>query len=259
MTGNRKQAMVLQPRDRQLLLALGKIRILDRDMAKVVAGFHSTTRANTRLLQLTRAGLLNRFFVGTVAAGRKAVYTLSEKGAALVDADYRGLKRSHDENLVGDLFVEHQLALAAIFVIVKCTPVPTAGVQVLKWLTFRQPPIASTSVIPDAYFEQQTPSGIRSMFLEVDLGTETLKVWQKKIAAYLQLATSGEFSRKFGQQQFRVLVMTRSERRMQNIRSVIAKSTDKIFWLTTFESIHQRGFWSAVWLRPSGDQRHSLI
>ena len=97
------------------------------------------------------------------------------------------------------------------------------------------------------------------MFLEVDLGTEALTVWQQKTAYYLQLAVSGEFQKRFRQPQFRVLVVANSERRLRNIRAAIAKSTDKIFWFSTFEHIHRDGFWSPVWLRPTGDQRHSLI
>lgn len=86
MAGTKKTGLILQPRDRQLLAALGQISILDRDLVKTVAGFSSTTRANTRLLELTRAGLLQRFFLGTMAGGRKAIYRLSGKGADLVGA-----------------------------------------------------------------------------------------------------------------------------------------------------------------------------
>ena len=35
---------------------LAVMRVIDREQAKVVAGFGSTTRANARLLKLTRAG-----------------------------------------------------------------------------------------------------------------------------------------------------------------------------------------------------------
>ena len=49
MTGTRKQDLVLQERDRHLLAERGRMRPIDRELAKVVAGFHSTTRANTRI------------------------------------------------------------------------------------------------------------------------------------------------------------------------------------------------------------------
>ena len=58
MTGSKRTGLVVQERDRQLLSELAVMRIIDREMTKLVAGFNSTRRANARLLQLTRTGLL---------------------------------------------------------------------------------------------------------------------------------------------------------------------------------------------------------
>lgn len=66
------------------------MRVVDREQAIIAGGFNSTTRVNTRLLALTRAGLLRRFFLGTNAGNRKAIYALSHKGAALIGATPRG-------------------------------------------------------------------------------------------------------------------------------------------------------------------------
>jgi len=82
MTGNRRRGIILQDRDRHLLSELAVMRVIDRETTKLVAGFGSTTQVNTRLLELTRAGLLRRFFIGCIAHGRKAVYTLSPKGGS---------------------------------------------------------------------------------------------------------------------------------------------------------------------------------
>src|SRR5439155_19056228 len=94
MTGNRRKGIVLQDRDRHLLSELGVMRLIDREMTKLVARFGSTTQVNTRLLELTRAGLLRRFFVGSIGSGRKAVYTLSPKGADLISAKFGGINRA---------------------------------------------------------------------------------------------------------------------------------------------------------------------
>ena len=51
MPGNNK-GIILQDRDRHLLRELAVMRVIDREQAKCVAGFGSTTRANTRLLAL---------------------------------------------------------------------------------------------------------------------------------------------------------------------------------------------------------------
>ena len=97
------------------------------------------------------------------------------------------------------------------------------------------------------------------MFLEVDLGTEALPVLQKKIQLYLQLAVSGEFARIFSQPQFRVVLVLHSDRRLESVRALTAKMTDKIFWFSTFDNINRDSFWSPIWLRPTGTGKHSLL
>ena len=114
MRGN-STGMILQDRDRHLLKELAVMRVIDREQAKCVAGFGSTTRANRRLLLLTRAGFLRRFFLGTVGGARKALYALSMKGALLVDVPYRGPRRATDQTLAGDLFTAHQLRINELY------------------------------------------------------------------------------------------------------------------------------------------------
>src|SRR5437588_6146886 len=114
MTGSNR-GLVLQPRDRRLLEELAVMRVVDREQARIAAGFRSTTRVNARLLRLTRAGLLRRFFVGTTAGGAKALYALSLKGARAIGVPLRGPQRRQDEAIVADFFVEHQLAVNEVY------------------------------------------------------------------------------------------------------------------------------------------------
>jgi len=258
MTGNEHHGMVIQERDRHLLRELAVMRVIDREQAKTVAGFGSTTRANVRLLSLTRAGLLRRFFVGTSGGGKKALYALSAKGAHLVDVPERGPRRRKDESLATDFFVQHQLIVNQIYCALKYRAIP-AGVTFRRWIAFHQPLTSGLRLIPDGYVELAPTSGIVAMFLEVDLGNESLTVWKEKVRNYLQFALSGECERQFGQGRFRVLVLANSERRLLSIRKVISESTDKIFWFANLESINRDGFFAPVWLRPKGDERLSLI
>jgi hypothetical protein len=259
MAGNRKKTgLILQERDRRLFSELATMSIIDRELAKVVVGFRSTTRANTRLLKLTRAGLLNRFFIGSVAAGRKAIYTLSKNGGVLAGAGYRRISRSHGKTLVGDLYVDHQVHINEVYCTAKFRPLPL-GTRFVGWKSFHGPLSEHSRLVPDGYFELHSSAGTPPMFLEVDLGHQSMRVWEQKVRQYLQLAVSGDFPRLFRKQQFRVLVITTSPRRLAKIRSVIAKQTDKVFWLSDFSTINRAGFWSACWLRPSGDQALPLI
>jgi hypothetical protein len=260
MTGNRKHTIIIQERDKRLFRELGGImRVTDSEQAKLVAGFNSTTRANTRLLALTQAGLLKRIFVGTIDGGRKALYALTPKSNSLVDVKIPPLSLKQDLKLAGNLKLEHQMQINSVFVTVKYWTIPVAGTRLVRWIAFREPLTQGIPLIPDGYFEIDTPSGTRTMFLEVDLGTEPIRTLQSKALHYVQLAVSGEYSRLFAKPQFRVLVLTTTEKRMHSIRSAVLPVTDKIFWFSTLENINRENFWSPVWLRPPGNQKHSLL
>lgn len=258
MTGNNKR-LVLQPRDRLLLEELATIRVVDREQAKIVAGFGSTTRVNTRLLALSRAGLLRRCFLGTRAGGTKALYMLSPKGAQAVGVPFRGPQRRNDEALIADFFVEHQLHINEIYCALKCQPIPIAGATFRQWKSFFKPVTPAIRLVPDGYVELEAPTGTVAAFLELDLGSENLTVWKEKISAYLQLALSGECERRFGQSRFRVLVIAHSERRMRSIRKTVAAATDKLFWFADFNSIKRHGFFGSVWLRPKDETAQPFI
>lgn len=259
MNGNEHRGMVIQERDRQLLRELSVMRVIDREQAKVVAGFGSTTRANARLLLLTRAGLLRRFFLGTKAGGAKALYTLSLKGARLVGVPESGPRRRQDEAVVADFFIQHQLATNEVYCALKYGERTPAGIVFSRWMVFPKKPVPGLRLIPDGYVELGTPSGIVAAFLEVDLGHERLRVWQDKVRNYLDLAVTGNFEREFKQERFRVLVVADSRRRLDKIREAVLTVTDKIFWFATFESIRRQGTFAPIWQRPKGEEPQLLF
>jgi hypothetical protein len=249
----------MQERDRQLLRELAVMRVIDREQAKCVAGFVSTRRANSRLLQLTQAELLRRFFLGTKGGGQKALYALSRNGAKLVNVPFRGPRRAQDQVLVADFFVTHQLSINQLYCALKFLPIPVADTTFGKWLSFYEPLEGDSRLIPDGYVEIVSPERSLAAFLEVDLGHEGLSVWKSKVETYLRYAVSGEFAKRFGVPQFRVLVLVNSERRMHSLRAATASLTEKIFWFSTIEAVMREGFWSPVWLRSKGDGIQALL
>jgi hypothetical protein len=259
MNGNNHYGIVIQERDRHLLQELAIMRVIDRDHAKIVAGFGSVTRVNTRLLALTRAGLLRRYFLGATAAGRKALYALSTKGAAFIGVPSRGPRRRKDEVLVADFFVSHQLIINGIYCALKYGDMSIPGATFGRWISFYEPVSPQLRLIPDGYFELENPSGPVAAFLEVDFGHERLAAWKEKIRNYLQLALSGDFERRFGQNQFRVLIIANSERSLLWIRKTARASTTKVFWFTTMASIDTHGFFGPIWFRPTGDDRQPFL
>lgn len=259
MTGNKKEAVVLQPRDCRVLSALVTLRILDREQAKIVGGFSSVSRANARLTALLRAGYLERFYFGTIRGGQKSLYALSKRGAVEIGAEYRSLKRTPGHVIGSDGFTAHQVHLTQVLVALKHTQPSSVETNVGRMLTFLEPLAPAVSLRPDGYVELLANGSNIPMFVEADLGTEPLKEWENKARNYLQLAVSGEFQKHFSHPQFRVVVVTISEEWLEHIRAAIAKLTDKIFWFTTFSAVNNQGIWAPIWLRPSGDQRRQLI
>ena len=255
MRGNDR--MMLQPRDLAVARFVGEATVADREQVRIACGFGSTTRVNARLLALTEVGILRRFFLG-FGAGRKAVYSLSKKGARLVDMPLRGPRRRQNETLVADYGVDHQLAINDVHCSLAFRPISGAGVTFRRWLQFHETVVPSLRLIPDGYVELETSSGILAAFLEVDLGHEHTSVWKEKTRQYLQLAVSGDYAHHFGQPRFRVLVLATSPRRLETIRHAVAALTEKIFWFATLEAA--RGdFFGRIWLRPAGDQPQPFI
>ncbi len=255
MGGNDR--IILQERDLRLLRELAVMRVVDREQAKIVAGFGSTSRANVRLLALTRAGLLRRFFLGS-GGGRKALYVLSPKGAQAGQVPRRGPRRSQDAVLVADYFVGHQLAVNALYCALKYGTVPVLQVAFHRWLSFHEPVVPGIRLIPDGYVEFMTHQGTTAYFLEVDLGHESQTIWKRKAEHYLEFALSGKYPEHFGHERFQVLVLANSERRLHSIRKTVREVTQKIFWFATLASA-QSDFFAPVWSRPGDSQPIKLF
>jgi hypothetical protein len=246
--------MVLQERDMQLLRELAVMRLVDREQAKVVGSFGCTSRVNRRLLALTKEGFLKRFFLATTGGGRRAIYCLSPLGAKTAQVPCRSPRRRNEEVVTVDFFVFHQLGVNGIYCALKHQPIPIVGAKFVRWVDFHEPIGPRESLIPDGYAEISAPTKTVATFVEFDLGHESLSVWKAKMHRYYRYAVSGDFELVFNQPQFRVLVVTNSERRLENLRKTAFAVTDKIFWFTTVDSIQKQGLWSPIWLRPKQDQ-----
>ena len=255
MGGN--DLIILQERDLHLLRELSVMRVIDREQAKIVAGFGSTSRANARLLALTNAGILHRFFLGS-GGGRKALYVLSPKGAQAAQVPCRGPRRPQDAVLVADYFVGHQLAVNTVYCSLKYGVIRVPQFAFQRWQSFQEPVVPGIRLIPDGYLEFMTHGGITACFLEVDLGHESQTIWKRKAERYLEFALSGKYQEHFGYERFRVLVLANTERRLHSIQKTVRVITQKIFWFATLASV-RNDFFAPVWFRPEDSQPKKLF
>jgi hypothetical protein len=256
MTGNNPSRVIVTDRDRKLLRYLSEAKLLDREQIQQLLGFGSVTRANDRLSRLHAANLIYRYFVGTVAGGRKALYTISPRGAAAIGEPVRWkMRHSQDELLVGEPGVQHQLAINWCWIWMKSC----SDSNLIRFVRFAEILSPSLPLMPDGYAELQSSSGVQLVFLEVDLTTETSRVWNRKVQLYLKLAYTGDFRRLFQQPRFKVAVVCTSKRRLDNLRRVVLKHTPKLFYFTLLETIKRDGFGGAHWLRPEGDATQPIV
>lgn len=254
MAGDKKERVVLNDRDLRMFRVLVTLRFLDVEQLAVAGSFNSWRRAKRRAQRLYRAGLLRRWFVASRGGAPKAIYGLSLAGAKLVDAGRDTVLAWKDGDLiVASQFLAHQQALTQVLLATKSEAVAPI------WKTFRQPLSTVVPLRPDAYVEfPGEGQPFLPVFLEVDRGTEPLKVWDHKAMLYLKLAASREFERLFQKSRFDVLVIVTAEGRLNTIRETVALRTEKLFWFSTLDSIIRDGLWAARWLRPKGEAEVTL-
>jgi len=255
MTGSNPSRIIITNRDHELFALLHQAKLLDREQVQQLLPFGSVSRANDRLFRLHTACFLRRFFLGTIAGGRKGLYSLSPKSAAVIGVEkFWKLQRADDELLVGEAFVDHQLAVNWCWISMKRGPNP----HFIRFVRFTKSITTSLPLIPDGYAELGIPGDLQALFLEVDLGNEPSRVWDRKVELYLKLATSGEFQRIFHQQRFKIAVVCTSERRIENLRRTVRKQTTKLFYFSLLETTKRDGFAAPHWLRPKGAARESI-
>ena len=96
---------------------------------------------------------------------------------------------------------------------------------------------------PDGFLQyQMTENGkTYNAFTETDMGTQSSKQIQDKVRRYLAFSQTSLPEDKFGSPWFRVIFITRSERRGQSLKKIIEPVCDKIFWITDFDKL--QGEW----------------
>jgi hypothetical protein len=99
------------------------------------------------------------------------------------------------------------------------------------------------SVIPDGFFGVEDPKGKMYFFMEADRSTMTNTRFRNKMRAYWLWWKQGGQKRRFGIDNFRVLTLTRTRQRMENLIRATQKADEKrngsyMFWFTTEEYIN---------------------
>lgn len=281
--------MRITARDKQIILAVYYYRLLSSPQVEALY-FRSDkprgrqTSCQRRLQLLFHHGMLDRLQMPLVLGEGRVpfVYVLDKLGANLV-ASVSGQNREEigwrpQDNQIGFQFVDHTLAISDVRVAFSVLQ-EQERFQELHWVGERELRTADMKnrvpfymrgarkvrVYPDGYFNI-LPHQVKRpahFFLEVDQGTMSTTRWQGKIKAYRQFRQSGFSQRYFNTQNFRVLTVTSTEKRVKALKKATEKARgERYFWFASQEHVdiwNPEKLLSQVWSIAGDTRQHQLF
>jgi hypothetical protein len=278
-----RSPIVLTERDVQILVAIHQHGFLTTELVELAffpppSGSRSSasSKAYERVRDLWLWGYLERVElpVARVLGGRRPfLYSLGLQGVPYVEARMgtavlpvqpRRLDR------LDHVFVDHDLNAAALWANVRAELCDRGGCRWL-WLGERELRARRMRVrngeywlpfLPDGYFEVTYPSGdVQCAVVEVDMGTLTLRRFARKIQAFELVLEDGVFQRHLKRDDFEVLVLTQSRRRLEALRHVAGRAVPNErhgdYYLSTFaEALVPSTFAEATWWDLDGEEYH---
>ena len=259
--------------------------------------FGSVPRCNARLRQLFDGGFVTRRFLPAAPFGSEAVYALGPAGVPVVAARLTGDGQEVDVATIrkqcrqglSPALLEHTLAIAEFYIALRQK---TAGteignqvkvenkIELERWLPEllcrheydirRAATIGSGTAAGDWQREIFKPDGFarlhhlslgqyRNYFLEIDRGHVSSEKFVGKLRSHRRYLESGLFTEVYGEGGFRTLVVTTSERRLENLLGVVDEAGEDLFWLTTFGAISSEGVLASIWQIPGQSEPGALI
>jgi hypothetical protein len=119
--------------------------------------------------------------------------------------------------------------------------------------------------LPDAYFEVHYPNDdVQACLVEIDMGTLTLRRFARKVQAFEATLDDGVFRRYFPERdEFEVLVLTSTRRRLQALRQISARVVPggrrDLYCFATFDVLSPTAFPSAPWLDLDGQSYDGVL
>ena len=264
-TKKQKKPLVLTERDRAIILSVYENRFLRRDqIQRLFFSKSSLPACNMRLKKLYEHRFLDRLYKPVAVGSSQAVYALDKRGAEIValilGRPINQINWKRDHNRVEFLFLEHTLAVSEFKVNLDLA---LARSDVADLIFYRRGTKSLNTrvsdprgkkkylvVAPDAFFGIKNHKGRSYFFLEADLGTETLKRFQEKTIAYKEYWKTGKYTQTYGFKNFRVLTITESRKRLENLMEATRKVGGKNMFLFSILDSSQKPPFVQIWQSP---------
>jgi len=288
---HRKPALVgqlrLQPRDIQIIRLVYDFRFLNSDQINaLVSG--SEQGILRRLQKLFHYGFLDRpprQLINPLAGTQKMVYALGDRGADLLaeksPIDRGKIKWTEKNREVKDRHIEHTLMISNFRICLELALRNLPDVRLLFWQRENSQELKDyvyiqdhpgtrirVPIVPDGFFAIEDPQDEMYFFSEADQGTMTNTRFLKKMKAYWHWGMKEKgHTKRFGIKTFRVLTITKTEQRKNNLRQITKQADNRktgslMFWFTSEEnySIQKpESILKPIWQTPKDHKWHFIL
>jgi len=276
----------LQERDVRIIRLLHDFRFINSDQIKALVD-GSERGILKRLQKLFHHGFLDRplsQIVYPLIGAQKMVYALGDKGADLLAEKFgidRGKIKWNEKNKEAkDRHIQHTLMISHFRICLELALNNLPGTNLLFWekenpkelkdyvyirdlqgREFRAP------IVPDGFFGIEDQKDKMYFFIEADQSTMTNARFLKKMKAYWNWWKQGKHTKRFDIKAFRVLTITKTEKRKENLREITKKADDRqkgssMFWFTSernYSLQKPESILDAIWQTPKDNNYHSLL
>jgi len=248
-------ALLVQPRDREIVRACWDYQGLTRIQLQRLLGFGTATRINDRLRRLYDQGLLERIRVPSSAGGSLLVYVPGSGAVSLLAGtlglDAREVRRAVlAEAVASPLLRPHDLAMADFRIAITHWLGSHPPLRLERWRNARETLDrydAQHAVRPDGLLQVWVGDVLHSLFLEWDCGTVDLARWTDKVRRYQAYADTGAFTRRYDLRRFRVAVVVPDAGRLRRLYDATRAVTDRRFWFALASETRDGDLTRPVW------------
>lgn len=267
----------LMPRDIALLRDVAEYRFLNTE--QLVSLHEGSDRGiGNRLTLLFQHGYLDRPKVQKAAnlASAHVVYSLDRKGAETLakDAQEREgiLRRVREVNHTSPL-IAHALMISQFRVCLTLALQNRIDIKLIRWTQGNDLKVLlrrrgeNPALVPDAFFILDTSEFKYPCFLEADRGTMTEERFVNKLRLYWRHWREEGFSKSLGITHFRVLTITPTEARAENLCRAAKEADDRkqgsamFLFLseTAYGTTRPDGILQAAWKCPKFEAMQAII
>jgi hypothetical protein len=273
-------SMRLTDRDKRIVEAVYQLRFLTRDqIRKLEFDKGSMTACQRRLSLLFHNGYLSAVHkpIPTGYGSSKRVYCLSKKGAALIahlygEKEARKIKWNEKQNKVETFFIEHTLAINDVRIAFFKEVLEDKAYE-LSWSDEKEVKAwkekvddpdnqgKTLPVTPDSFLSLTGNKKKANYFLEVDRATESNRRWKNKVRGYVEYVLSGKYYEKFKSEALRIITVTTTQERLNNLLKTTKSVNHADFFLfTTFGQIKDNNvLFGNIWKDPATNSLTRLV